>query len=83
MKKATIEIWGGFHNAPAIRLQIDPADVPTHSTESAGWILEPGILTNNQCARLSRHMCGISGCMCGLHHGSQWAQTSYRRGCTP
>lgn len=54
-KKITIS--GGFHNAGAItiRAKIDPR---------GGIILSPA-----QARRVGNHMCGVKGCICGMHHG--------------
>lgn len=72
--KKTVEVWGGFHNVASIKLRVDAANIPERQTQNACWLEEPGILTEGQAKRLRRHMCGISGCWCGLQHGSQWAE---------
>jgi hypothetical protein len=59
MSAATIaiNISAGFHNAVAItvRAKVDPR----------GGIK----LSTGQAARINRHMCGVKGCICGMHHG--------------
>lgn len=52
-----ITISGGFHNVGeiAIRAKIDPR----------GGIA----LSKGQSRKIGNHMCGMSGCMCGPHHG--------------
>lgn len=52
-----ITISGGFHNAGAItvRAKIDPRGGIT--------------LSQHQAKRIGDHMCGIRGCICGMHHG--------------
>jgi hypothetical protein len=56
-KTTTITVSGGFHNADEItlRAQIDPR----------GGIK----LSEGQAKRLGDHMCGVKGCICGMHHG--------------
>lgn len=57
MKTIQITVSGGFHNAGviAMRLKADPR----------GGVL----LSQWQAKRLGDHMCGIKGCICGMHHG--------------
>ena len=52
-----ITISGGFHNAGEItlRARVDPR----------GGIK----LSEGQARRLGRHMCGVKGCICCMHHG--------------
>jgi len=56
-KTKTITISGGFHNAGeiTIRAKIDPR----------GGIL----ISERQSRKISNHMCGVPGCICGMHHG--------------
>jgi hypothetical protein len=53
----TITVSGGFHNADdiTIRAKVDPR----------GGIK----LSQGQVKRLGDHMCGVKGCICGMHHG--------------
>lgn len=53
----TITVSGGFHNASeiTIRAKVDPR---------GGIKVSVG-----QAKRLGRHMCGVKGCICGMHHG--------------
>lgn len=59
MKTKNITISGGFHNVNPItlRAQVD--------TRACGGVT----LSVGQVKRLRRHMCGIYGCICGMHHG--------------
>ena len=52
-----VTVSGGFHNAREIniRAKVDPR----------GGIK----LSEGQAKRLGNHMCGIKGCICGMHHG--------------
>lgn len=52
-----ITVSGGFHHAGdiTIRAKVDPR---------GGIKLSAG-----QVKRLGDHMCGIKGCICGMHHG--------------
>ena len=52
-----ITIGGGFHNASeiTIRAKID---------QRGGIVLSQG-----QAKRIGSHMCGVKGCICGMHHG--------------
>lgn len=56
-KTKQITISGGFHNAGGItiRAKIDPR---------GGITISPA-----QANRVGKHMCGLTGCMCGMHHG--------------
>lgn len=56
-KTKMIAISGGFHNASeiTIRAKIDPR----------GGI----VLSEGQAKKISNHMCGVKGCICGMHHG--------------
>jgi hypothetical protein len=56
-KTKQITVSGGFHNAGdiTIRAKIDPR---------GGIKLSAG-----QAKRIGSHMCGIKGCICGMHHG--------------
>ena len=64
-KTKKITISGGFHNASDItlRVRIDP---------HGGIAISPA-----QFNRAGRHMCGVSGCICGMHHG--WVITGSDR----
>ena len=55
----TIEftVSGGFHNAGEITMRA--------KSDSRGGIS----LSTGQAKRLGNHMCGIKGCICGMHHG--------------
>lgn len=57
MSTKQITISGGFHNASGItiRAKIDPR----------GGI----VLSQGQAKRIGSHMCGVKGCICGMHHG--------------
>lgn len=52
-----ITVSGGFHDADeiTIRAKVDPR----------GGIK----LSQGQAKRLGDHMCGVKGCICGMHHG--------------
>ena len=56
-KTKTITMSGGFHNASeiTIRAKIDPR----------GGI----VLSEGQAKKISNHMCGVKGCICGMRHG--------------
>lgn len=56
-KTQTFTVSGGFHSAGEItmRAKVDPR----------GGIQ----LSSAQARRLGDHMCGIKGCICGMHHG--------------
>jgi len=66
MSTKQITISGGFHNAGAItiRAKIDPR----------GGI----VLSQGQAKRIGSHMCGVKGCICGMHHG--WVVEGSDRG---
>ena len=53
----TVTISGGFHNASDI--------VVRAKVDTRGGIK----LSTGQAARINRHMCGMKGCICGMHHG--------------
>ena len=60
--KKTYEIYGGYHNVlTPIRIKADPEIV-----ESNGIL---GAVSDATATRIRRHMCGIKGCMCDVHHG--------------
>lgn len=61
-----ITVSGGFHNVGDItlRAKIDPR---------GGIMLSAG-----QAKRLGDHMCGVKGCICGMHHG--WVIDGVTRG---
>ena len=52
-----VTVSGGFHSASEIslRAKVDPR----------GGIK----LSDGQAKRLGNHVCGIRGCICGMHHG--------------
>jgi hypothetical protein len=52
-----VTVSGGFHKADeiTIRAKVDPR----------GGIK----LSQGQAKRLGNHMCGVKGCICGMHHG--------------
>ena len=58
-KSKIIEISGGYHNVPAMRVRV-PADAVIRD----GVDLE-AILSQVVFARVQRHCCGVSGCTCG------------------
>ena len=62
----TFTVSGGFHNASEItmRAKVDPR---------GGVVLSQG-----QAKRLGDHMCGVKGCICGMHHG--WLVDGLSRG---
>ena len=57
LKTKMVTISGGFHNAGVItvRAKIDP---------QGGFMVSEG-----QAKKISKHMCGVEGCICGMHHG--------------
>lgn len=61
-----VTVSGGFHNAGEIniRAKVDPR----------GGIK----LSDGQAKRLGNHMCGMKGCICGMHHG--WLVEGVSRG---
>lgn len=61
-----VTISGGFHNAAeiTIRAKVGPR----------GGIL----LSQGQAKRIGNHMCGMKGCICGMHHG--WLIDGVSRG---
>ncbi len=65
-KTKTVTISGGYHNASeiTIRAKIDPR----------GGI----IVSEGQAKKISNHMCGVKGCICGMHHG--WIVEGLDRG---
>lgn len=63
MKTKKIEIWGGFHNQMTPIVVRVPADA---DLREQGLL---NILSEDQTKRVQRHMCGIKGCLCGVHHG--------------
>lgn len=52
-----ITISGGFHNARPITIR---------ATASADGV---PTLSIRQMKRISSHMCGVAGCICGMSHG--------------
>jgi hypothetical protein len=65
-KTKIVEFLGGFHNQmQPIRVRLDASEVAVSPI---------GALQQNERARrkVMRHLCGIKGCMCGLHHGVRW-----------
>ena len=63
---ATIKVTlsGGFHNSPAINIQL-PAKVAEDLKNGLVNITDYHVLSRAQRAKLDRHFCGIRGCMCG------------------
>lgn len=61
-----ITVSGGFHNVNeiTIRVKVDPR-----------WGIK---LSQGQNKRLGKHMCGVKGCICGMHHG--WVVDGVNRG---
>ena len=77
MTKKTLEIWGGFHNVTIpIRVRVD-ADAIDYLRDYSDFGLA-GVIQNYmskaQQKKVMRHMCGVPGCLCGIHHGWKWSE---------
>jgi hypothetical protein len=53
----TVTLSGGFHGASDITIRA--------KVDTRGGIK----LSTGQADRINSHMCGIKGCICGMHHG--------------
>ena len=65
-----VEFWGGFHaqmRPIVVRLDRDIC-AGTHG----GNPFEALHALPRTEARVMKHLCGMRGCMCGLHHNVQW-----------
>lgn len=73
-KTAIFILSGGFHNSPATTIR-----VPRHMLRG-GWSRDEVLanLSNRQRARLARHFCGVSGCMCGGPYRANMQLISHR-----
>lgn len=60
----TIELSGGFHWSPAVRIRVKDAAV---ADMQHGLCELSDILTKYQKTKLERHFCGIKGCYCGSY----------------
>lgn len=63
-QKKKIEIFGGFHNAYPIIVKV-PADFDLYQYGIESLLT--CAVSNNTAKKIRKHMCGISGCMCGVN----------------
>jgi hypothetical protein len=59
-KLVKIIVWGGYHNAPRIKMRIDPNAI-------IGSKIDWTYLTIAQQKKLHTHMCGTRNCACGTN----------------
>ena len=64
MANVKVTLSGGFHNAPAINIQL-PVKVAEDLKNGVVSITDYHVLTRAQRIKLDKHFCGIRGCMCG------------------
>lgn len=67
-QKIKIEIWGGYHNQmDPIRIMVDPAEY----SEGLNYLMsgDAKSISKSTIKKVKRHMCGMSDCLCGVHHG--------------
>lgn len=60
-----VTLYGGFHNAAAIRVRVNEQQ---YNDLKEGFYPMDEILSEGQLKRLNRHFCGIKGCTCGGVH---------------
>lgn len=69
MKKIKLTLYGGFHNANSINVEISASDyecLRDHEATLADVLSEP------QLKRMQRHFCGVEGCACGGVLRASW-----------
>ena len=69
-KTVLVDFWGGFHGQMrpiTVRLDRDACDGTYGGTPMDALHALPRAE-----ARVMRHLCGMQGCMCGMHHGVSW-----------
>lgn len=69
MKKIVLTLYGGFHNATPMNVEISASDyerLRDHEATLADVLSEP------QFKRVQRHFCGVEGCVCGGVLRASW-----------
>ncbi len=70
MVKEKIDIWGGIHEATLISLFVDSDTLcklhDADETDNSFITKLLDSLSKGQKARVKKHMCGVSGCTCGI-----------------